>query len=289
MPLASTVKIVIALEYVNQVSKKIVTKTEPVDLDHLNKFFLPGTDAGAHKSWLNEIEKKDLIQKNAVALEEIVKGMISFSSNANAEYLIDKLGKENIDAAIKNEDLNHTPIYPFVSSLIVSSMSPGLSDSDFISESWKIHEKLKNGDNDLLQSFKIPKLPVQKIWSDKLPASTAKDYCMLMNKINSGTLTDLIASHHLKEILGWPLQTGVNQKNFSSFGIKGGSTAFIITEALFVTDVIGNKTALAIFFNDLKDWEKIIIDWNLTKFELRILLDEKFRKTVKENCLNKSS
>ena len=282
MPLASTVKIVIALEYANQVSKNIVTKDEPVDLDHLNNFYLANTDAGAHKSWLNDIERKELIQKNFVALEEVVRGMIRFSSNANAEYLIGKLGNEKIDAFIKNENLNHTPIYPFVSSLIVSSISPGLPDPDLISESWKIHERLKNGDGDLLQSFKIPKLPVQRIWSDKLPASTTKDYCTLMNKINSDTLTDQKVSHLLKQILGWPMNTAANQKHLTSFGIKGGSTAFIVTEALYATDAPGNKTALAVFFNDLKDWEKIFIDWNLTKFELKILLDEKFRNNVKE-------
>ena len=40
--------------------------------------------------------------------------------------------------------------------------------------------------------------------------------------------------------------------------------------------------AMAIFFNELKDWEKIILEWNLSKFELKVLLDEKFRNAVKE-------
>ena len=277
MPLASTVKIIIALEYANQVSKNVISKNETVDLTELNKFYLANTDAGAHNSWQKELEHKQLIRNNSVSLEEVVKGMIKFSSNANAEYLIAKLGKANINDAHKNEELEHTPIYPFVSSLIVCSEIPGLSDSDCISKSWEYHERLKNGDGSLLQSFKIPKLPVQKIWSDKLPASTTKDYCILMNKINTETLGDKKVSQYLKEILGWPLENSLNQKHFTSFGIKGGSTAFVITEALYATDAAGTNTALAVFFNDLKDWEKIIIDWNLSKFELKVLFDEKFR------------
>ena len=286
MPLASTVKIIIAFEYANQLSKSIVSEDEPVDLNELSKFYLPNTDAGAHNNWLKDLEEKKIIQSNSVALEEVVKGMIKFSSNANAEYLIDKLGKENIDSFIKNEGLNHTAIYPFVSSLIVSSTIPGLVDEEFISESWKIHEKLKSGDNDLLLSFKIPKLTVQKIWSDKLPASTTKDYCVLMNKINTGKLNEKNADSHLREILGWPLNSAVNQKHFTSFGIKGGSTAFIVTETFYTTDSSGNNMALAVFFNDLKDWEKIIIDWNLSKFELKILLDDKFRNSVSDKLSN---
>lgn len=282
MPLASTVKIIIALEYANQVSRNVISKEETVDLNELNKFYLPGTDAGAHNSWLKELESKQLIQNNAVSLEEVVKGMIKFSSNANAEYMIAKLGKEDIDACIKKEELNHTPIYPFVSSLIVCSEFPGLSDSDCISKSWEYHERLKNGESDLLRSFKIPKLRVQKIWSDNLPASTTKDYCIVMNKINTETLTDKNVSQHLKEILGWPLENVRNKKHSTSFGIKGGSTAFIVTEALYATDASGNNSALAVFFNDLKDWEKVIIDWNLSRFELKIMFDEKFRNTIKE-------
>ena len=282
MPLASTVKIIIALEYANQVSKNVISKEEPIDLNELNKFYLPNTDAGAHNGWLKEVASKQLIQNNSVSLEEVVKGMIKFSSNANAEYMIAKLGKDNLDSCIKKEELNHTPIYPFVSSLIVCSEFPGLSGSDCILKSWEYHERLKNGESDLLQSFKIPKLPVQKIWSDKLPASTTKDYCTLMNKINTETLADKKVSQHLKEILGWPLENSQNQKHSASFGIKGGSTAFIVTEALYATDASGNTSALAVFFNDLKDWEKVIIDFNLTKFELKVLLDEKFRNAVKE-------
>ena len=286
MPLASTVKIIIALENAIQVSKNVILKNEVVGLNELTKFYLPDTDGGAHNSWLKEVKFKHLVRNNTVSLEEVVKGMIKFSSNANAEYLISKLGKENIDCCIKNENLNHTPIYPFVSSLILGSISPGLSDIDFISESWKIHERLKNGDSALLQLFKVPKLPFQKIWSDKLPASTTKEYCMLLNRINKETLPDKDVSHHLKKILGWPLQYSVNQKHFTSFGIKGGSTAFIITEAFYATDAGGNNSALAVFFNDLKDSERIIIEWNLSKFELKVLLDEKFRNLVREKLFN---
>lgn len=287
MPLASTVKIILALEYANQLSKNTLSKNEFIDLNELNKFYLPNTDAGAHNSWLKELEHKKLIRNNSVALDEIVKGMIKFSSNANSEYLIGKFGKENINASIKNENLNHTPVYPFVSSLIVSSSNRELADEDFISGSWAIHERLKNGDEELLKSFRIPKLAAQRIWSDKLPASTTKDYSDLMNKINTGKLSDINTAKHLKEILSWPMEFNpVNKNHFTSLGMKSGSTAFVVTETLFATDKSGSTAALAIFFNDLADWEKVLIDWNLNKFELKILFDEKFRNSVKDKLSN---
>ena len=76
------------------------------------------------------------------------------------------------------------------------------------------------------------------------------------------------------------------EKSRSLYYREGGSTTFIVTEALYETDASGNNTALAIFFNDLKDWEKVIIDWNLTKFELKILFDEKFRAAMRDKLSN---
>ena len=38
--------------------KILFLKNDVVDLNELSKFYLPNTDAGAHKGWLNEIETK---------------------------------------------------------------------------------------------------------------------------------------------------------------------------------------------------------------------------------------
>jgi len=280
MPLASTVKIMIALAYTNQVSKGLLVNTEMIDLDKIKNFYLPGTDAGAHNSWLNELNQKELIQNNSVPLDEVVKGMIKFSSNANAEYLLSKIKKENIEASITEAGIvNHTAIYPFVSSLIVSAKHPGTTGQELIDKSWEYHEKIKQCDDQVVKSFKTPDLKVQKTWSDHLPASTTKDYCVLMNAVNTGKLFDKKAGLHVREILEWP---PINKSLFTSFGIKGGSTAFIVTEALYATDASGNSMALAIFFNDLKDWERIIIDWTLSKFEIKFILNEKFRNKVRK-------
>ena len=279
MPLASTVKLLIAYAYTINVSQHALSGKEQIDIDDVNRFYLPGTDANAHKNWLDEMERKTILHNNLIVLDEVVKGMIRYSSNANAEYLIDKLGIDSINKAISEASINdHTPIYPFVSSLIASQKP---DKENLVSESWAIHERLKNNDNSFLESFKIPKLPDQKIWSDKLPASTTKDYCSFMHKINTGRLPDKNAADHLKEILAWPFDFNpINKKHFTSLGMKGGSTAFVVTETLFASDKSGTNTALAIFFNDLADWERIIINWNLNKFERNILLNEKFRIDV---------
>ncbi|MDX8364731.1 serine hydrolase [Cytobacillus sp. IB215665] len=120
MPLASTVKTIIAIEYAEQAAEGLVKTNETVQISELEKFYVPNTDGGAHNAWLEHMKEQDLMQNDTVSLKEIVKGMIQFSSNANTEFLMMKLGLYQINDRLKKLGLdNHGEIYPFVSSLYI--------------------------------------------------------------------------------------------------------------------------------------------------------------------------
>lgn len=54
-----------------------------------------------------------------MTLEEVAKGMIRFSSNANAGYLQDKLGLERIHGTIAELGLpHHEPLFPLDGELL---------------------------------------------------------------------------------------------------------------------------------------------------------------------------
>src|SRR5699024_10969940 len=59
MPLASTVKIIIAMEYARQAANGIVDKNRLIALTDMEVYYVPGTDGGAHESWLNSIKEQD--------------------------------------------------------------------------------------------------------------------------------------------------------------------------------------------------------------------------------------
>lgn len=92
MPLASVCKIVVAVEFAEQVAPKKINPAERIPLEVISRLFILGTDGNAHPAWLKEMEKKNTINDDGIPLIEIAKGMIQFSSNANMEVLIDKLG-----------------------------------------------------------------------------------------------------------------------------------------------------------------------------------------------------
>ncbi|WP_375578667.1 serine hydrolase [Marivirga tractuosa] len=62
LPLASTVKIIIAIEYTYQVAEGKLNPDQKLLVSDLEKYHYPETNGGAHKTWLNNLElEKDSI------------------------------------------------------------------------------------------------------------------------------------------------------------------------------------------------------------------------------------
>lgn len=105
LPLASMAKIVIAVEFAKQVSEGKISRDEQISLHELEKYYVKDTDGGAHPNWLEDAKARELVKNGQIALEEVAKGMIHYSSNANTTYLLEKLGIERVNESIKELEL----------------------------------------------------------------------------------------------------------------------------------------------------------------------------------------
>ncbi|MGY6741843.1 MAG: serine hydrolase [Cecembia sp.] len=293
MPLASTVKIIVAIEYAEQSAQGTIIPNERISMTELEKFYVPNTDGGAHESWLES--SKDKISDGKISIREIAKGMIAFSSNANTEWLMAKLGIESINERLDSLGLqNHTPIFYLVSSLFVGKeLFPekkgkelvkaflDVSKEDYVKTTYKIHEKLKT-DPEYKNDLGDLSLEVQKVWSDNLPASTVADYVSIMKKINGKSYFSSTVHRYLDEVMEFLMENPANQKWLMHSGMKGGSTASVLTKALYATDVKGNTTELAYFLNELDILEMTRLELSMNAFELKVLQDASFRDKLKE-------
>jgi D-alanyl-D-alanine carboxypeptidase len=295
-PLASTVKIIIAIEFAKQVAAQKINPKEQIPISDLDIFYLPNTDGGAHKKWKELMAKSNLIQNNAVSLEEVAKGMIRFSSNANTEYLMMKLGLDNINANLDSLGLKqHDRLYPIVSALLVFSNDKGvqkdsflaqiknLSTSDYTQKCFEFHEKLKKDiDGSLKKAFVFPDMDLQKIWSDRLPAATTYEYVSIMQKINNRTYFSATAQKQLDTLMEWVFE--VNPKNreiYEHIGMKGGSTAFVLTNSLYAISSY-SKDEIAYFFNNLTSDETMILQMSMNTFHVSCLKSSTFEDTSKK-------
>ncbi len=295
MPLASTVKIIIAIEYAKQVAAKLQNENELIKETELNKYYIPNTDGGAHPAWKNFLSKKNIDISNGFPLKEIVKGMIIFSSNANAEFLMDKLGLNNINKTYETLIQQHDPIYPIVSALFVANQIKlsgdsllnklrSLDNNIYIKYCNQIHQQLKSDTTgNFKKSLPFLSFEIQKIWSDRLPGSNAKEYAALMQKIvNRKYFTDKVQIV-LDEILQWPMELNpANKTVYKQLGMKGGSTAFVLTLAGFAEDLHNNKTTLCVMFNNLTIAEGSFLQQRLNSFIATAFSNEIFIAQLKK-------
>ncbi len=288
-PLASTVKIIIAIEYAIQASEEVFNPDSMIALEELDRFYFQGSDGGAHPAWLNDLEN------DSASIRQIAHGMIKYSSNANTEWLSAFLGLDNINQRITSLGIkNHSEIYYLVSSLFIAherfptvegepliDSLQSLTQENYINLTHQIHQKIK-ADTSYMTGVPLIGLDAQKIWSDRLPASTTAEYAQLMKKLNSKTYFSSQTHQYLDEVMEWLMEIPANQEWLEYSGMKGGSTAFVLTKALYVTDTDGNKTELAYFLDDLTLIESIRLQGSLNAFELAILTDDEFLAKVVE-------
>ncbi|MBF8248038.1 MAG: hypothetical protein HW374_838 [Bacteroidetes bacterium] len=298
MPLASTVKIIIAIEFARQAAVGRIDPNEVIPLDSLALFYIPNTDGGAHPQWLQHIKKNEFIQEGGVPLLQVAKGMVTFSSNANTEYLMMRLGLENINRNMKELGfVQHEELYPFVSSLYVFRNSGNIPEDQFYKmlkqmsmkeyadESSGFHRRVRNDpDSSFRKTFMFPSLTLQRIWSDRLPRSTASEYIELLKKLNSKSFFPEPVQRHLDALLEWPMELNPRNKDrFRYIGAKGGSTAFVLTYAMYACDNNGNRSEIVTFFDDLTPLEGQRLRTALNPFQLNVLAKQEFREKLRDN------
>ncbi len=292
MPLASTVKILVAIEFAKQAAKNIIDENELVALADLDKYYLPNTDGDAHPGWIAYEKTKGHIKNDSVLLIDVARGMIMFSSNANTEYLMDLVGLDNVQSNITQLGLTqHSAIYPMVASLFMYQNSKkknendilkgirNLSEEQYCRYIYDMHKALKF--DTLLKSKFRPQdltMKMQKAWSDRLPASTTKDYVRICNILNNRAFFDEDTYNIIELVLETAMENPINKSWLNHFGEKGGSTAWVLTKALYGSTKKGKRIEMAYFFDNLTESESEMIQGWMNPFEIKILTNEDFRK-----------
>lgn len=294
MNLASTMKVVVAIAYARDVVQGRLHPEEMVSPAALEQFYVPNTDGGAHQAWLNQLEGDG----PGISLREVVKGMIIFSSNANTEYMIGQIGLDRIGETMEALGLeNHEALQYMVSALMVGKEAfPDLTGKKLVKKlrkmdaetytTWTktIHKKLlTDNEGGYRQDPGELSMDVQRNWSDRLPRSTVRDYVKMAGKINQGDVFPETMQQELDEVLGWPMSIPGNSNWLERLGMKGGSTAFVLTKMVYATDKEGNRIELAYFFDDLKFTQNMVLQQKMNDFELAVLRDESFREKIAES------
>lgn len=300
-PLPGTIKVIIAIEYAIQVAEKRIDPKEKVSIQTLETFNIPKTDGKAHKEWLTSLNKTE----DYVTLDEIAHGMIYYSSNANTDYLIQRLGIENINQVPKWFGIeDHEPIFPIVSSLYIpvhimreekkkkQQLIWRLREMDmeeYRDLAIEIHQKWQEQPPSFFDKQQVARLlnfPVQLNWSERLPKSTSEAYETIMRKLNDRTVLSAEVHKYLDPILRNSIRKSSAYKEFTHLGRNAGYTVNSVAWVLYATDTSGQKISLALFLRELNPVERTKVTYVLNEFQQRFLTDASFREHFKTEVLS---
>lgn len=295
MPLASTMKVLVALEFAKQAAQNVFDPQQKVALAELKKYYLPNTDADAHPAWLKYEQSMKHITNDSISLMNVARGMTIFSSNANTEFLMDLLGLDNVKNNMQLFGIkDHSTIFPVVASLFMfqnpkrkseESILKGirnLSEEQYCRYIYDMHKALKF-DTVLKSKFRPQDLSpkMQKLWSDRLPASTVKAYAQICHVINNRKYFDEKTYEILSNILEYIMENPENKTWLKHAGMKGGSTPWVFTKATYATTKGDERYEFAYFFNDITPAENEQVQRWANSFERAILANAGFVAKLK--------
>jgi len=288
MPLASTVKILYAIAFVNAVSNKSLNPDELIPIKEVDSLYLKNTDGNAHNAW-----KENEHIGNEVLLKEIAKGMMKYSSNACTDYIYYRLGKDKIDEVIRDYSLlQHTEIYPLNAAILIPSYLhiekkiPKKEIAKTIREMTNhqyhllamelLNKMIKGEANRLIEQLPIMSdMNIQREITKKLPASSSFDYAKLMYELGTTERLTVEAKQLLDDLMGIEryLKDGIR------VWYKGGATLFVSTSAVF-KKVDSENISFTFFVEDMIGVENIWIQKNYNEFIKNFLDNHLFRTKV---------
>lgn len=279
-PLASTFKIVILAELARQFDAGMIDLDETVPLEDVNQYWAPYADAGAHRAWLASLPTDE----TAVSLRQIADGMIGYSSNANADYLLRRLGAESFVELHELVDLSETdlPQHTFLGLFLVyNNHETGLLDVEKV-EREQVYEEMHQLEDmfvaseswradysSYLLAFQSDGVQDQQVqnqadfFAEFGPQGSAADMMRLLRAIYNDDLFSGDAAQFLQDTMNYLLDANpANRDVYETLAYKGGSLPGIATGAWWVQPIETEPFELVVLHRNVpvETW----LDWQFT-------------------------
>lgn len=309
MPLAAVARIPLLLAYAQGVTKGTLKETEAVTIDAWERHYLTGADGGAHAIALHAYGMRGdakgfaVTPKLDVTLDNIVEAMIKHNDISAADFLLSRLGPAAVAEALASAGLtNHDELLPTAGFFLAASTADTEAGAkallakgrqavaQTVKEAAARFQKEEAGTPAQplwLDKHPTPGVGVQSLWADQaMTQGQPLQYAMLMAKVGAGIWGDAKSLPIVQRHLGWPMKIEGNDKVFSAFGSKGGTSVSIMTEAMYAVPKGGDfagKTRVVVFFHrrmPAMRWFAVVRSFVHQQFLMKVALDRAFANTT---------
>ena len=257
-PLAAARVVLVLGAYAEAVAQRRVDPDELVPLPEVQDWWVRATDSGAHMDAERDWRKRDRVVRGPVLqvpLDEVVNGMIRWSSNACADYLLDRFGGDVVTDWARRRGLSaQQPVY---------SMYGELDGWFRHGEGWAAltpAERTAEMTRPRPESRKVSRWRVNRLGARRQAvcatvscAGTPREWAALLDRVHTnGAGMARGEAAVMRRHLGWPRE--VSERNAQRFGVfesKAGSFAGVLTEVSYAVPVDGPPCLVVQFYRDL--------------------------------------
>jgi hypothetical protein len=261
---ASVMKTAVLAAYAEMVANGELNSDEPVPVADWERYYLPGSDGGAHAAGLRRLglaadELGFAVDQTAVVtLDALASIMMHDSGNAAIDYLLAQVGLERVTAVTQTHLPNHTSIHytlgyalaifnheaPFSLDWLrpVQEKVAGgdFSDLDRLIDLYRNDEAWRRAQLDFIVNLGSQSISGDEMWAFQetavqlMPKGTARDYAQMMAQIGSGHFVSAEVSVLMQQKMetvpsDWPLRL----LYFDRFAAKDGTTAGVLSVASY--------------------------------------------------------
>lgn len=224
MPLASTRKVLVLLAATRMVSAGRLDLDTPVPLADVERWYVPGTDGGAHPAAVADLGEEWTVR---TALD----AMITYSDNAAADWLLDRVGGPRVvDALARDLGLRgQDPTWSFLGEYLAWARQPDRWLAASPAQRQRIAARLAARTTGPVTLGPID-LTLQRSLALASVRGTARDLAGLVRSVDRSADAGDEAYALARDVLSWPRRDPDVAAAFPTFATKGGAFVGVLTE-----------------------------------------------------------
>lgn len=288
-PLAGAFKLVLLTAYADEVAAGRLNPEESLPISELEKYYLPGTDGGAHPEFIKSLGEN----RSQLTLDEVVAGMTAYGSNAAADFLASRLANVDYAALYERLGLENTShpgsflgLYLFIKNHETGMYAEEELTIDEVRTEQSRLANLYVNDTGWRQAERTfvskptnaAALIVQKqVVSNFGMRGSARDmFRILQAAYGYSAALSAQAQTLIQKHLEWIARLNPEAaKQFKTLASASGAWPAILTSAWYARPMAGSKpTVLVVLYRNLPDdfWDTWITTFSHQQLETQILL-----------------
>ncbi len=262
MPLASVNKIIHLVAWAKAVEEGEFDPNTIVSREELNRWYLPGSDLGAHLDALEEFEGRELTQ------DDVAWMMIRHSSNAAADYFHDLLGQERVEQVTTELGFsNHTAPCTWMGKFLTVS-TLGNPELQQLGDNPAAYGAMISDRQDRFMQDPVFRQIGENSWRRGAQPSFSKeadftevfdtkgsalDYSRLMAQLIQDEIGTPATSRLIRSHLEWPIvEFPSNQTRYNTVGYKNGTLPGVLTTLYYAEPYWSDRPiVVALFYRNL--------------------------------------